>query len=209
MWFDYPIQLWPDMDTNIAVRAVFHYYDENTFSMPSQQRQCRRDYEKHGDHCHSLKGLKYMLENCMAECQQLYLLRYCNCTMELFYPPSDHVACQLKDLPCLADHNNRLQNYEQPGEHSYITQPETGLICNCLHNCNSLTWIYDVRKHVLRPYQKHFKTTPNAMTNGSVPSANRSVLLNVFYKRNTVLVYKTSLIYSWLDLIGGWCPGKL
>lgn len=192
------------MDTNIAVRAVFHYYDEDTFSVPSQQRQCRRDYEKRDDHSPSLKGMKYMLENCMAECQQLHLLRYCNCTMELFYPPSDHVACQLKDLPCLADHNNRLKNFEQPGEHTYVTHPETGFICNCLHNCNSLMWVYDVRKHVLRPYQlPSSKKIPNASSKGNLHSANRSVLLNVYYKRNTVLVYKTSLIYSWLDLIGG------
>lgn len=196
VWFDFPIELYPDMDTNIGVRAVYHYYDEDTFSVPSLQRQCRRDYEKDGDHCHSLKGQKYMLENCLAECQQLYLLRYCNCTMDLFYPPSDYVACQLKDLPCLAEHNNLLQNFEQPEEHSYITQPESGFICDCLHNCNSLTWINDVRKHVLRPWQLKSKTPTR--------NTNRSVLLNVYYKRNSVLVYKTSLIYSWLDLIGGW-----
>lgn len=192
------------MDTNIGVRAVYHYYDEDTFSVPSLQRQCRRDYEKDSGRCHTLKGLKYMLENCLAECQQLYLLRYCNCTMDLFYPPSDHVACKLKDLPCLADHNNFLQNFEQPGEHSYVTQPESGIICDCLHNCNSLTWITDVRKHVLRPWQMKSKTTSNYNENGSTRNVNRSVLLNVYYKRNSVLVYKTSLIYSWLDMIGGW-----
>ncbi|XP_060648137.1 LOW QUALITY PROTEIN: pickpocket protein 19-like [Drosophila nasuta] len=185
VWFDYSIELLPDLETSIDVGAVFHYYDENTFSLHSQQRKCLRDYEYISANAQTLKGLKYMMENCIAECQQLYLLRYCNCTLDLFYPPSDYPACHLKDLPCLAGNNYLLQNYEQTGEHPYVSQHDPGLICDCLHNCNSLTLINDARRLLKKP--QHL--------------VNHSTLVNIHYKRNYILVYKTSLIYSWMDLM--------
>lgn len=197
MWFDFPIEFLPDMDSTIGIRAVYHYYDEDTFSTHSQQRMCLQDYEHLTDNIHTLKGLKYMMENCFAECQQLYMLRYCNCTLDLFYPPSDHVACKLKDLPCLAAHNHLMKNYEQPGEQSYVDPAERGLICECLHNCKSLTLISDVRKFVQRPWQR-----VNGSGMSTYRTGNRSTLLNIFYKRFNILVYKTSLIYSWMDLMG-------
>ncbi|KAM8715335.1 hypothetical protein ACLKA7_002399 [Drosophila subpalustris] len=196
VWFDYPIEVLPDVDSTIGIRAVYHYYDEDTLSMPSQQRMCLQDYEHVSEKIHTLQGLKYMMENCFAECQQLYMLRYCNCTMDLFYPPSDHVACQLKDLPCLAANNHRWENYEQPGEQTYVAQAKTGLICECLHNCKSLTLINDVRKRVQSPWQR---VNVSGRTSGR--PENRSMLLDVYYKRFNILVYKTSLIYSWMDLM--------
>ncbi|XP_034472139.1 pickpocket protein 19 [Drosophila innubila] len=196
VWFDFPIEFFPDMDSTIGIRAVYHFYDEDTYSMHSQQRMCLQDYEHVSDNIHTLQGLKYMMENCFAECQQLYMLRYCNCTLDLFYPPSDHVACQLKDLPCLAAHNHEMESYEQPGEHSYVAHAESGLICECLHNCKSLTLINDVRKFVQRPLQR-----VNVSDRTSYRPENRSMLLDIYYKRFNILVYKTSLIYSWMDLI--------
>ncbi|XP_001970004.3 pickpocket protein 19 [Drosophila erecta] len=196
VWFGFPIDVLPHSRTNVAVTAVYHYYDESTLSLPSSWRHCVMDYEKQSEHFHTLEGQKYMLENCQAECQQRYLLRYCNCTVDLFYPPSGYPACRLKDLPCLASHNHLLQNFEQPEEHPYVHREESGLVCECLHNCKSLTLLTDMRKSVLQPWLQ-----PNA-------SAVESMWLNVFFKKPSMLVYKTNLIYTWVDLIvsfGGIC----
>ncbi|XP_062139110.1 LOW QUALITY PROTEIN: pickpocket protein 19-like [Drosophila sulfurigaster albostrigata] len=191
-WYDEPIDFFPDLDASISIRAIRHYHDKNTFSLPIQQRKCLRDYENIDADIQTLQGIRYWKENCFAECQQTYMIRYCNCTLDLFYPPSDHMPCQLKDLPCLAAHNHLMQNYEQPGEHPFVAQQHPGLTCDCLPNCDSMNLINDVRKLLIPPLNME----------------NRSTQINIHYKRNYVLVYKTTLIYSWLDLLvsfGGIC----
>ncbi|XP_017120698.2 pickpocket protein 19 [Drosophila elegans] len=189
VWFGFPIDLVPHTRTNVAVTAVYHYYDESTLRLPSRWRRCVMDYEQDSEHFQTLEGQKYMLENCQAQCQQRYLLQYCNCSLDLFYPPSEFAACQLKDLPCLASHSRLLQNFEQPGEHSYVHREESGLLCECLYNCKSLTLITDLRKDVQQPWLK-----PNS-------NISESMWLNVFFKKPSMLIYKTNLIYTWVDLI--------
>jgi len=85
VWFGFPIEVVPHSRTNVAVTAVYHYFDESTLSLPSSWRHCVMDYEEESEHFRTLEGQKYMLENCQAECQQRYLLRYCNCSVDLFY----------------------------------------------------------------------------------------------------------------------------
>ncbi|XP_022208148.2 pickpocket protein 19 [Drosophila obscura] len=189
VWFGDPIALVPHTRTNVAVSAVYHYFDEATLSLPSSRRRCVMDYEQESDHFHTLMGQKYMQENCRAECQQRYLLRYCNCTLDLFYPPSNYTACQAIDLPCLAAHNHLLQNIEQSGEHPYVHTKDAGLICDCLHNCKSLTLVTELRKSVLQPWQQVNASLVNGMW------------LNVFFKKPSMLIYKTNLIYTWVDLL--------
>lgn len=187
----------PYADINIGLSAVYHFYDRGTFALHSNQRECLSDYEQDSHQFLTLLGFKYMLENCQAECQQLYMLRYCNCTLDLFYPPSNHVPCKLKDLPCLAAHSHLLQNFEQLGEQSFVAQKESGLICDCLYNCKSLTLLTDVRQSGFLPWKR---TKGN--NNEYSQSSNRSIFVNIFYDSGVILVYRTSLIYSWIDLIG-------
>ncbi|XP_017048378.1 pickpocket protein 19 [Drosophila ficusphila] len=196
VWFGFPIEVLPHARTNVAVTAVYHYFDESTLSLPSRSRRCVMDYEQDSEHFQTLEGQKYMLENCQAECQQRYLFRYCNCSLDLFYPPSEYAACRLRDLPCLAAHNHLLQNFEQPGEQPYVHRAESGLICECLHNCKSLTLMTDTRKSVQQPWLQ-----PNS-------SVAESMWLNVYFKKPSMLVYKTNFIYTWVDLVvsfGGIC----
>ncbi|XP_017079462.1 pickpocket protein 19 [Drosophila eugracilis] len=196
VWFGFPIDVVPYTRTNVAVTAVYHYFDDSTLGLPSRWRRCVMDYEQNSEHFQTLEGQKYMLENCQAECQQRYLLRYCNCSLDLFYPPSDYAACRLKDLPCLASHNHLLQNFEQPGEYPYVRREESGLLCDCMHNCKSLTLVTDMRKSVQQPWIQ-----PNS-------SITEGMWLNVFFKKPSMLVYKTNLIYTWVDLVvsfGGIC----
>ncbi|KAH8275166.1 hypothetical protein KR026_001081, partial [Drosophila bipectinata] len=190
VWFGFPIDIVPHIRTNVAVTAVYHYFDETTLSLPSSLRRCVMDYEVDSEHFQTLEGQKYMLENCQAECQQRYLLRYCNCTVDLFYPPSNYSACRATDLPCLAAHNHLLQNFEQSGEHPYVHRDHSGLLCDCLHNCKSLTLVTDMRKSVQSPWIPSNSTRDMGMW------------LNVYFKKPSMLVYKTNLLYTWVDLIG-------
>ncbi|KAH8418524.1 hypothetical protein KR009_011311, partial [Drosophila setifemur] len=196
VWFGFPIDVVPHTRTNVAVTAVYHYFDESTLGLPSNWRRCVMDYEQESEHFQTLEGQKYMMENCQAECQQRYLLRYCNCTLDLFYPPSGYPSCRVTDLPCLAAHNHQLLNFEQPGEHPYVHRTESGLLCECLHNCKSLTLVTDMRKSAQQPWLQ-----PNS-------SRIEGMWLNVYFKKPSMLVYKTNLIYTWVDLIvsfGGIC----
>ncbi|XP_030377205.1 pickpocket protein 19 [Scaptodrosophila lebanonensis] len=189
VWSGYPIELLPESTTrtNIGVSAVLHYFDENTFDLPIHWRRCIRDYERNSPEFRTLLGHKYMLENCIAECYQLYMLRYCNCTLDLFYPPSNYPPCRLVDLPCLAAHNGVLQNYEEVGERPYVHSSRPGMVCECMHNCHSLELLTDLRKSVLMPWQ--FSNTTKAIT------------FNIYYNRDEMLIYKTGLIYTWVDLL--------
>ncbi|ALC38390.1 ppk14, partial [Drosophila busckii] len=191
VWFNFPIELLPHTNVDIGITAVYHYYDENTYVLNSKQRECLHENEQFK----TLQNFNYMLENCQAECQQLYMLRYCNCSLDLFYPPSNHKPCQLADLSCLAANNQHLQNYAEPGEEAFVVQRETekGMHCDCQLNCKSLTLLTDIYEHV-QPI--------------GVQQQNGSIMMDVYYKRKDILVYKTSLVYSWLDLIvsfGGIC----
>ncbi|XP_030243259.1 pickpocket protein 19 [Drosophila navojoa] len=196
VWTGFPMTVPPYADLNIGLSAVYHFYDSGTYSLDSNQRECLMDYEQDSKQFLTLLGFKYMLENCQAECQQHYMLSYCNCTLDLFYPPSNHAACKLKDLPCLAAHNHLLQNFEQPGEKSFVAQKEAGLICDCLYNCKSLTLLTNMRQSVFLPWK-----AGNGSDNSYSESNNRSIFVNFYYDKGVILVYKTSLIYSWIDLI--------
>nr|XP_013118807.1 unnamed protein product [Stomoxys calcitrans] len=56
----------------------------------------------------SLAGRDYMYENCQSQCEQEYLVKFCNCTVDMFFPPGQRYrACRLTDLPCLYHHNGR------------------------------------------------------------------------------------------------------
>lgn len=59
----------------------------------------------------TLTGHVYMYENCLAECQQQHLMKFCNCTVDIFFPIGPYPICKLVDFPCLARHNRKDWNY--------------------------------------------------------------------------------------------------
>lgn len=39
-----------------------------------------------------LAELPYQRANCMSECRQIYMHKYCNCSLDFFYPNGKYIA---------------------------------------------------------------------------------------------------------------------
>jgi hypothetical protein len=52
----------------------------------------------------TLSGLKYLQKNCVSECRNKYVQKYCNCSISLFYPIGEH--CKLISLSRMQQQHN-------------------------------------------------------------------------------------------------------
>ncbi|XP_001962289.2 pickpocket protein 19 [Drosophila ananassae] len=186
VWHSNPYFIPANTETTLEIEPVIYFYDNDTRSVRSDQRQCVFDDERNSDDFKSLQGYVYMIENCQSECHQEYLVRYCNCTVDLFFPPGQYRSCRASDLLCLAEHTDKLRYYHQPGEVSYVRNHNEGMVCKCFRNCYSLNYINDVRPAFL----------PQDIYGNS-----SYVDLDVHYRFETIMVYRTSLVFDWVDLM--------
>ncbi|XP_061397177.1 pickpocket protein 19-like [Musca vetustissima] len=111
----------------------------------------------------------------------------CNCTVDLFYPPSEFPACRLKDLPCLYRNDEKLQVFEQIGEMDFVKFTRRGMYCPCFMNCKSLRYLSDFRVQNL----------PKAEMD---PNDTR-IELSVYFLWDTIMVYQTRPVYTLVDLM--------
>ncbi|XP_059221740.1 pickpocket protein 19-like [Stomoxys calcitrans] len=178
-----------DIPTNTrvyaSIRAFLHVHDENTRRYSAEVRNCMFRDERDSVYFKSLAGRDYMYENCQSQCEQEYLVKFCNCTVDMFFPPGQRYrACRLTDLPCLYHHNvytDRLQYFPQIGELDYVESSDNELGCPCLFNCRSLHYYMDFRIEHL--------------SLDNINSNDTGIDLSVFYQRNSIMVYETSAIY--------------
>ncbi|XP_023175133.2 pickpocket protein 19 [Drosophila hydei] len=186
VWHKDPFRIPADTETTLEIEPTIYFYDNETRSVSSDQRQCVFDDERNSRDFKSLLGYIYMIENCQSECHQEYLVRYCNCTMDLLFPPGQYRSCRAQDLDCLAKHNDRLLYSYQPGEERFVRSNYEGMVCKCFRNCYSLNYINDVRPSFL---------PPEVLGNSSY------VDLDVHFRFETMMVYRTSLVFGWVDLM--------
>lgn len=82
------------------------YHHPNTFNT-SIHNMCRRkkipQREIRDKGVMSLPGLKYHLENCIAECRQRYMVQYCNCTVDFMYPTGSYPICNATGIRCIGE----------------------------------------------------------------------------------------------------------
>ncbi|XP_065356449.1 pickpocket protein 19-like [Calliphora vicina] len=178
-------------ETVVEVEPVIYLYDNDTRSLSSAQRKCVFNDERNSYDFKSLLGFNYMNENCQTQCHQEYLLKYCNCTMDLLFPPvyfqiAEYAACKIKDFLCLAKNNDYFRFYQQFSEENYVHNYYHGMICKCFRNCYSLNYVTDVRPSFLPAYLRNNKTY---------------VDLDVHFRFETMMVYRTSLVFGWVDLM--------
>ncbi|XP_065356445.1 pickpocket protein 19-like [Calliphora vicina] len=181
VWFNYPIEVNTHTRTSVSITAILHNFDNYT-RIFSPRDELNSKYYK------SLAGHRYMFENCQAECQQEYLIRFCNCTLSLFYPAGQHRPCKLVDYPCLFYHNDKLQYFEQIGESKYVSEyfPDV-MKCTCYYNCKSLTYIT--------------KVTTAYMNNMEAEFNNSYIDLSLFYQQEFIVAFLTTVLYTWTDLM--------
>ncbi|XP_018794771.1 PREDICTED: pickpocket protein 19-like [Bactrocera latifrons] len=175
--------------TSVQLNAQLSFFDENTRSIPSNVRECVFGNERNSADYKTLLNHKYMFENCHAECQQEYTMKYCNCTFDMFFPPSQYPSCKLSDMPCLARNNERLKYFQQSGESDVLsaTLQELGMVCECFLNCLSLAYLIDIRAYDL----PHVTQKPN----------DSFVDLDFFFMRDSIVVFRTTVVYTWVDLL--------
>lgn len=59
----------------------------------------------------TLPGLKYLQLNCISQCRQEYMAKYCNCSVEAFFPLGNFTSCDFEDLKCLYNHNGKVKTF--------------------------------------------------------------------------------------------------
>ncbi|KAM7351047.1 pickpocket protein 19-like [Cochliomyia hominivorax] len=108
VWYSTPVEVNTHTDTSISITAVLQTFDNYTRIFSPKIRECVFEDEKNSIYYKSLPTHPYMFENCQAQCQQEYLVKYCNCTFELFFPPGPYRPCQVSDYPCLYRNNRKF-----------------------------------------------------------------------------------------------------
>ncbi|XP_058986548.1 pickpocket protein 19-like [Musca domestica] len=190
VWSYLPHEVPTSTRTTASISAYLHFYDNTTRIFPQSVRQCVfevRD-ELQSLYYKSLKYHPYMFENCQSECQQEYLAKLCNCTMDILYPIDENYRpCRLLDLPCLYKHNDILLNMESFGEQQYVTFNKEGINCPCYFNCKSLNYFPDV----------HSDNLPDVPADQN----ETELLLEVYFLSNTFKVYRTTAVYTFVDLM--------
>ncbi|XP_028895521.2 pickpocket protein 19-like [Zeugodacus cucurbitae] len=186
VWSFTPIDIPNDVFARVYLDAFMSFYDPDTRRVSSKKRQCVFKDEQDSPDFKTLTGHVYMYENCQAECQQEYLMNFCNCTVDIFFPIGPYPICRVVDLPCLARHNHLMQYFEESVKETYTTN-NPGLVCKCFFNCRSWRYELKVRTRPLQPKER-WKT-------------NDTLLLDINFQRDFINVYKTDLIYTWVDLL--------
>ncbi|XP_073821638.1 pickpocket protein 19-like [Musca autumnalis] len=173
--------------TSISIDAFLRTHHSNTRFFSSDVRQCTFEDELGSLYYKSLPNRKYMYENCQAECEQEFSMEFCNCTVDLFYPPSRFPPCRLKDLPCLYRHDEKLKVFEQLGEMEYVKFSQRGMYCPCFMNCKSLRYLSDFR----------IQNIPKSETQQN----DSHIDFAVYFLWNTIRVYQTKPVYTLIDLM--------
>ncbi|XP_039952850.1 pickpocket protein 19-like [Bactrocera tryoni] len=186
VWHKDPMNIPENTHTMIEVEPVVYFYDNNTRGLGSKLRECIFDDEGGARNFRTLQGYVYMIENCQSECHQQYLVKFCNCTMDLLFPPGPYPSCRAKDLVCLAQNNEHFVYSHSAEEELYVHNYHEGMICECFRNCFSLNYMSDARPSFLPPETR----------------GNHSyIFLDVHFRFETMMVYRTSLIFGWVDLM--------
>ncbi|KAM7351046.1 pickpocket protein 19-like [Cochliomyia hominivorax] len=186
VFYRHPYWVPANSETVVEVEPVIYFYDNDTRGVSSRKRKCVFSDERNSKDFKSIIGFTYMIENCQSQCHNEYLVSYCNCTMDIFFPPDKYKSCNVKDLLCLAKYNDYFRYTHQPGEEEYVRSDYEGMKCKCFRNCYSLNYVTDIRPSFLPAYMRDNKTY---------------VDLDVHFRFATMMVYRTSLVFGWVDLM--------
>ncbi|XP_055914436.1 pickpocket protein 19-like [Eupeodes corollae] len=186
VWSTNPFFIPWNTQTSIEVDPVIYFTDEETRVVPSGLRKCVFQDERNSEDFKSLPGHVYMIENCFSQCHQEHLMRYCNCTLDLLFPVGDYPPCQASDFQCIYNHRDFFRYTKRKGEDEYVSNRHTGMTCKCFRNCISLNYINEVRPTYL---------PANILNNSSY------VDLDIYYRFDSIIQYRTSLVFGWVDLV--------
>lgn len=82
---------------------------------------------------------------------------------------------------------DKLLYSHQPGEERFVRNNREGMVCKCFRNCYSLNFVSDVRPSFLP---------------AEIVGNSSYVDLDIHFRFDTLMVYRTSLVFGWVDLMG-------
>nr|XP_013112606.1 unnamed protein product [Stomoxys calcitrans] len=172
----------------LSIAPRLRIFNENTRQYSSSFRNCMFEDELNTVDFRSLEGHPYMFENCYSECQQEYLMEFCNCSMDMFFPPTQRFPpCRLSDFPCIYRHEEKLRYFQRLREQNYVKDSHSGMICDCYFNCKSLNYRTDYRvEHIPEIF-----IDPN----------DTGLEMYIYFLWDSFTIYETSAVYTVFDLM--------
>ncbi|XP_055689017.1 pickpocket protein 19-like [Lutzomyia longipalpis] len=166
-----------------SITPTFSYSSSSVGRFTPTQRGCLLESEISDEETvMSLPGLKYHLENCIAECRQRYMVQYCNCTVDFMYPTGSYPICNATGLRCIGNFVGKWRKYTVLQPHIH-TPKDTTLCATCLPQCRHVT--YSI-----------------ATESNTLPAEDRDLItLDIHFRYATMVKYRTYVVYEFLDLI--------
>lgn len=84
-WSHHDIFIRAETDTSVIITPQVIQSDDSIRVVPRFQRKCVFTEEEHTSFYKLEKGEEYKRRNCITQCHQWYLNRYCNCTISIFF----------------------------------------------------------------------------------------------------------------------------
>lgn len=84
-WTHHTILIRAKTDTSVIITPEIINSDESIRVVPPHQRKCVFTGEENLEFYKLDKGEKYRRSNCITQCHQWYLNRFCNCTISLYF----------------------------------------------------------------------------------------------------------------------------
>ncbi|KAJ6635967.1 Pickpocket protein 19 [Pseudolycoriella hygida] len=170
--------------TGVIIKPSYSYTTSDVQRLLPADRKCLYPNEYHKYEFETLPGTLYFRLNCLAECRQKQMITNCNCTVDFLYPTADYPVCKISDFKCLYNYDT-LFNFERPPKgNPYFSEDEVGLSCECLPECESIDYSLDVS-----PIPRLSNDAENA------------ILVDIHFQQSTMVKYRTSVVFGWLDLM--------
>ncbi|XP_059219850.1 pickpocket protein 19-like [Stomoxys calcitrans] len=176
----------PNSRNTIMVTPIFTETSANTRHIDPQKRKCMFSDETSLIY-DRIEGLPFNRLNCLVQCEQKFVMKYCNCTLSMFFPgmsESHKKECTVSDLKCLYEHRDIFNYIKGPLQDEFINDTSRGMVCNCVHNCVSLIFLLSINSQHLQS------------ANNIVPEID----LDVHFVKNTMTKYASRLQYTNMDL---------
>ncbi|XP_037941616.1 pickpocket protein 19-like [Teleopsis dalmanni] len=160
--------------TKIAITAQLTETEQRARVVPVEERKCFFEDESHHPLYKKIPELLYWRGNCRTRCHQEYVVKYCNCSLSVFFPKSK------QDI---------FSSEHHVFESEYIDDVNTeSMICNCLNSCNQLIFDY------------YFTSVPLEGINGS--DKVKMIHLDIHYQTANIIKYSTRMRFTFVELLG-------
>lgn len=109
-----------------------------------------------------LESLPYTRANCLSQCRQVssfdvsnahlqispfsqsYIMKFCNCSVALFFPTEDYPECNISSLVCMIPHNDFVNAIKPAVKNEFFDENEEGMECSCLPECIRIAYSYEL-----------------------------------------------------------------